>query len=63
MTPNHPKNNSTIKQNSPYYIGPHDKPGDKLTPIPLKLNNYDEWAYAVEHGLTSRRKMGFLNGT
>ena len=55
--------NDTIKPNSPYYIGPHDKPVDKLTNVSFKLNNYDEWLFAIEHAPKARRKMGFLDGT
>ncbi|XP_074294506.1 uncharacterized protein LOC141622365 [Silene latifolia] len=52
-----------IDSSSPYYIGNHDKPGDRLTDIRLNLHNFDEWAHAVRTALRARRKFGFLDGT
>lgn len=53
----------SIPQNSPFFLGPQDKPGDYITPIRLKLDNFDDWSYAIRLALTSRRKYGFLDGT
>ena len=47
---------------SPYYLGPHDRPGDFITPTRLRGDNYDEWANDVQMALQARRKFVFLNG-
>lgn len=52
-----------IDPNSPFHLGPQDRPGDFITPIRLKLDNFDDWSHAVRVALSSRRKFGFLNGT
>ncbi|XP_074308128.1 uncharacterized protein LOC141643005 [Silene latifolia] len=52
-----------IKPSSPFFIGPKDKPGDKITSIHLKLNNFDDWVYDVSQALHVRRKFGFVDGT
>ena len=46
-----------------FYLGPHDRPGDFITPTRLKGDNYDEWASDIQTTLEARRKFGFLNGT
>lgn len=48
---------------SPFYLGPHDRPGDFITPTRLRGDNYDEWACDIQTALEARRKFGFLNGT
>ncbi|XP_021753632.1 uncharacterized protein LOC110719025 [Chenopodium quinoa] len=52
-----------IETNSPFYLGAHDRPGDFITPIRLKLDNFDAWSHAIYVALSSRRKFGFLDGT
>ncbi|XP_073290623.1 uncharacterized protein [Primulina huaijiensis] len=52
-----------IDPSSPFYLGPQDRPGDFITPIRLKLDNFDDWSHAIRVALSSRRKFGFLNGT
>ena len=52
-----------IEPFSPYYLGPHDRPGDFITPTRLRGDNYDEWANDVQMDLQARRKFVFLNGT
>ena len=53
----------TITPNSSFFLGPQDKPGDHITLVRLKLDNFDDWSYAIRVSLTSRRKFRFLNGT
>ena len=53
---------STIPPNSPSYLGAQDRPGDFITPVRLKLDNFEDWSYAIRVALTSRRKFGFLDG-
>ena len=48
---------------SPYYLGPHDRPGDFITPTRLRGDNYDEWASDIQTALEARRKFVFLNGS
>ncbi|XP_075503996.1 uncharacterized protein LOC142541332 [Primulina tabacum] len=52
-----------IDSSSPFYLGPQDRPGDFITPIRLKLDDFDDWSHAIRVALSSRRKFGFLNGT
>ncbi|XP_021717245.1 uncharacterized protein LOC110685089 [Chenopodium quinoa] len=52
-----------IETNSPFYLGPQDRPGDFITSQRLKLDNYNEWSHAIFIALSSRRKFGFLDGT
>ena len=52
-----------IDPTSPFYLGAHDRPGDFITPVRLKLDNFDTWSHAIYVALSSRRKFGFLDGT
>ncbi|KAJ8628129.1 hypothetical protein MRB53_021436 [Persea americana] len=52
-----------IDPSSPFYLGSQDRPGDFITPIRLKLDNFDDWSHAIRVALTPRRKFGFLDGT
>ena len=54
---------SKIEYNSPFYLGPQDRPGDFITPARLRGNNYDDWAKSIRTALRARRKFGFLDGT
>ena len=51
------------ESSSPFYLGPHDRPGDFITNIRLKLDNLNEWCHAIRIALRSRRKFGVLDGT
>ncbi|KAJ8628127.1 hypothetical protein MRB53_021434 [Persea americana] len=52
-----------IDPSSPFYLGSQDRSGDFITPIRLKLDNFDDWSHAIRVALSSRRKFGFLDGT
>ncbi|XP_021746757.1 uncharacterized protein LOC110712595 [Chenopodium quinoa] len=52
-----------IEPNSPYYLGPQDRPGDFITSQRLKLDNFNEWSQTIYIALSSRREFGFLDGT
>ncbi|KAK9714575.1 hypothetical protein RND81_06G104700 [Saponaria officinalis] len=52
-----------LEPNSPFYLGPQDRPGDFITLVRLRLDNFDDWSYAIRVSLLSRRKFGFLDGT
>ncbi|XP_059315038.1 uncharacterized protein LOC132065596 [Lycium ferocissimum] len=49
--------------NSPYFIGPQDRPGDYITPTRFTGDNFDEWAADIQTALEARRKFEFLDGT
>ncbi|XP_021747960.1 uncharacterized protein LOC110713828 [Chenopodium quinoa] len=46
-----------------FHLGSSDGPGNVITPIQLKGDNYDEWARAVRTALKAKRKFGFIDGT
>ena len=52
-----------LDSTSPFYLGAHDRPGDFITPVRLKLDNFNSWAHTIYTALSSRRKFGFLDGT
>ncbi|XP_021721334.1 uncharacterized protein LOC110688883 [Chenopodium quinoa] len=58
-------NNNSGKQKVDfvYHLGSSDGPGNLITPIQLKGDNYDEWARAVRTALKAKRKFGFVDGT
>ncbi|XP_057543915.1 uncharacterized protein LOC130823315 [Amaranthus tricolor] len=58
-----PSPSQRIEINTPFYLGAHDRPGDFITPIKLKLDNFNSWSHAIKVALCSRRKFGFLDGT
>ncbi|KAJ9561852.1 hypothetical protein OSB04_007012 [Centaurea solstitialis] len=52
-----------IEPNSPFFLGPQDRPGDFITPTRLRGDNYDNWAGDIRTALEARRKFVFLDGT
>ncbi|WVY91049.1 hypothetical protein V8G54_036563 [Vigna mungo] len=48
---------------SPYDITPGDNPGNLITQVQLKGENYDEWARSLRTALRARKKFGFIDGT
>ncbi|KAL6576051.1 hypothetical protein OROHE_000522 [Orobanche hederae] len=60
---NTPPPTPKIEINSPFFLGPQDRPGDFITPARFNGANYDEWAGEIETALQARRKFGFLDGT
>lgn len=48
---------------SPYFLGSQDNPGNLITTVQLRGENYDQWAQAIRLSLRARRKYGFVNGT
>ncbi|XP_057548190.1 uncharacterized protein LOC130826613 [Amaranthus tricolor] len=52
-----------IEINNPFYLGAHDRSGDFIIPIRLKLDNFDSWSHAIKVALCSCRKFDFLDGT
>ncbi|XP_074271828.1 uncharacterized protein LOC141595761 [Silene latifolia] len=56
--PPHP--NPTV---SPFHLGSQDNPGNTITHVQLRGENYDEWARSIRLALKARRKFGFVDGT
>lgn len=48
---------------SPYDLNSSDTPGNIITQVQLKGENFDEWARAIRTSLRARRKWGFIDGT
>lgn len=49
--------------NHPYYLHPSDSPGMQLTSLILTENNYTQWQRSMEIALSSKLKLGFVDGT
>uniref|UniRef100_A0A803M6X4 Retrotransposon Copia-like N-terminal domain-containing protein n=1 Tax=Chenopodium quinoa TaxID=63459 RepID=A0A803M6X4_CHEQI len=52
-----------LDPSSPYYLGSDDQPGNTITHVILKGDNYLAWSRAITLSLKSRRKFVFINGT
>lgn len=48
---------------SPYYLGTGDQPGNLISHVTLKGDNYVAWARALTLSLKARRKFGFVDGS
>ncbi|KAL2898570.1 Retrovirus-related Pol polyprotein from transposon TNT 1-94 [Bienertia sinuspersici] len=48
---------------SPFYLGSGDQPGNLISYVILKGDNYLAWSHATTLSLKSRRKFGFVDGT
>jgi len=48
---------------SPFDLSSNDNPGNLITQVQLRGENYDEWALAMKTSLRARRKWGFIEGT
>ncbi|XP_074367025.1 uncharacterized protein LOC141707640 [Apium graveolens] len=52
-----------LDANHPYYLHPSDNPGMVLTTVILDENNYSQWHRSMEIALSSKLKLGFVDGT
>ncbi|XP_021769501.1 uncharacterized protein LOC110733723 [Chenopodium quinoa] len=52
-----------IKVDMAYHLGSSDGPGNIITPVQLRGENYDEWARAIRTSLKAKRKYGFVDGS
>ncbi|KAL2903852.1 Retrovirus-related Pol polyprotein from transposon TNT 1-94 [Bienertia sinuspersici] len=52
-----------LDPSSPYYLSSGDQPGNVITHVVLKGDNYVVWARAMTLALKSRRKFVFVDGT
>ncbi|CAA7028209.1 unnamed protein product [Microthlaspi erraticum] len=48
---------------SPFYLHASDGPGNLITTVQLKGENYEDWALHVRNALQTKRKLGFIDGT
>lgn len=53
----------TIDTQHPYYLHPSDNPGMTLTTVILTEQNYNQWSRSMEIALSSKLKLGFVDGT
>ncbi|PNX82965.1 hypothetical protein L195_g039002, partial [Trifolium pratense] len=51
------------KTPSPYDLNSNDNPGNLITQVRLRGENYDEWSRAMKISLRARRKWCFIEGT
>uniref|UniRef100_A0A803LRH9 Retrotransposon Copia-like N-terminal domain-containing protein n=1 Tax=Chenopodium quinoa TaxID=63459 RepID=A0A803LRH9_CHEQI len=54
---------SKIDPSSPFYLGSVDQPGNLISHVILKGDNYLVWSRAITLSLKSKRKFGFVDGT
>ncbi|KMS96641.1 hypothetical protein BVRB_8g201040 [Beta vulgaris subsp. vulgaris] len=52
-----------LDPSSPYFIGSHDGPGNVITPIVFRGDNYEEWCRSIRLSLMARRKFELVEGT
>ncbi|RVW88922.1 hypothetical protein CK203_045069 [Vitis vinifera] len=55
--------NSDRKMPTPYALTSNDNPGNIITQVQLKGENYDEWACVVRTALQAKKKYGFVDGS
>ena len=53
----------TQKMILPYNITSLDNPGLSITPVQLKVENYEEWARSFRTTLKAWKKFGFIDRT
>lgn len=54
---------TVIDVNHQYYLHPSDHPGMILTTITLSEQNYNQWNRSMKIALSSKLKLGFIDGT
>lgn len=53
----------TIDINHPYYLSSVDHPGLALVNEPLSDHNYHHWSRSVQIALSTKLKLGFIDGS
>ncbi|XP_074317895.1 uncharacterized protein LOC141653928 [Silene latifolia] len=48
---------------SPFSLASQEGPGQSISHVTLRSDNYDEWSRSMRRSLKSRRKFGFYDGT
>lgn len=54
---------SSIDCHHPYYVHPSDSPGMQVITVMLTESNYNQWHRSMEITLSSKLKLGFVDGT
>lgn len=54
---------SVIDVNHQYYLHPSDNPGMVLITVTLNDHNYNQWCRSMRIALSSKLKLGFIDGT
>ncbi|KAF7820556.1 retrovirus-related Pol polyprotein from transposon TNT 1-94 [Senna tora] len=54
---------SGLKTSNLYTLTSNDNPGNLITQVQLKGENYEEWARAVHTALRAKKKHGFIDGS
>lgn len=54
---------SSMDVNHPYYLHPSDSPGMQLISMILSEDNYNQWSRSMKIALSSKLKLGFVDGT
>ncbi|XP_074356376.1 uncharacterized protein LOC141696087 [Apium graveolens] len=54
---------SIVDVNHPFYLHPFDSPGMQLTSVILSESHYNQWCRSMEIALSSKLKLGFVDGT
>lgn len=52
----------TLDCHRPYYLHPSDSPGMQITAFVLNENNYYQWQRSMKIALSSKLKLGFVDG-
>lgn len=47
----------------PYYLHPSDNPGMQLITVTLNESNYNHWQRSMTIALSSKLKLGFVDGS
>nr|XP_017233416.1 PREDICTED: uncharacterized protein LOC108207484 [Daucus carota subsp. sativus] len=56
-------NNTVIDINHPYYLSSADHPGLALVSETLTNQNYHQWSRSIKIALSTKLKLGFIDGT
>jgi hypothetical protein len=54
---------SDKKTSSVYTLNSNDNPGNLITQVQLKGENYEEWTRAMRTALRAKKKYGFIDGS
>ncbi|KAF7814920.1 retrovirus-related Pol polyprotein from transposon TNT 1-94 [Senna tora] len=54
---------SSSKTSSFYTLSSNDNPGNLITQVQFKGDNYEEWAWAIRIALRAKKKIGFVDAS
>lgn len=61
MTSDGKKGQEKMQEASPYYLHASEGPGNQITTVQLKGDNYEDWSKHVRNALRTKRKLGFID--